>query len=96
MDNLYLPEEFRQYEDWMYKGKGARGEILKLILTALSDARDELHKKDCIIGDLVSDKKGLRNENKRLREVIKYMGENSEFLYKDVPDYVLDALSKDS
>lgn len=73
MDNLNLPDKLRALEEATKNWYGNRHlfvmpNTIEQLLTALSDARDELHKKDCIIGDLVSDKKGLRDEIDVLKE----------------------------
>lgn len=76
MSELNLPEEFRAIEDWLCECEGMTklayhdktnsaitiADARKLF-TALSEARDELHRLNCIVGDLVSDKKSLRGEN---------------------------------
>ena len=67
MSELNLPDELGYIYDWYIKRveekeKGIQytGHFnfpaLGKVLTALSEARDELHKKDCIIGDLVKEK----------------------------------------
>ncbi|KKN49506.1 hypothetical protein LCGC14_0642130 [marine sediment metagenome] len=69
---MNLPEEFREIEKQANRGKRKNCNVIfgsktiREILTALSDARDALHKKDCEIGDLLKEKKRLREENTRL------------------------------
>ena len=68
MNELNLPEKFRELIITLRGFKGV-GDIhidpnfLFNILFAFSEARDELHKKDCIIGDLLGENKRLRKEN---------------------------------
>ena len=64
MSELNLPQEFtfspKELEGLSY---GERLNLIAELLIALSEARDELHKKDCIIGDLLGENKRLRKEN---------------------------------
>ena len=55
---MNLPEEFSEYA--MAEDKMPSHFLELRLLKALSDARDELHDKDCIIGVLLQEKKILK------------------------------------
>lgn len=73
MDELNLPDRFRELEkatkNWgFYEQYFKPDEAIGRVLKALSDSMNELHIKDCIIGDLVKEKADALNEIKRLEK----------------------------